>query len=335
MQAVRNSERFILQRIEKPNRKALPVMPHLRMDNIDRSLKFVEILTFPNLSDRSIHLCLRAYFSRWVLLSVGKSFSGATMPEFKKVKLDLTHESQILAVTLNAPKGNVLDREMISELILAVKEHGSAPSPKALVFQGAGEHFSFGASVPEHQKEFVAGMLATFHELFRALIASNKPCLALVRGQCLGGGFELAMFCHWIFAAENAKFGQPEINLAVFPPVASLLLPHRVGQSAADDLVLSGRSITAQEAKQMGLVYSVSADPQIALDEFLAQHLLPKSATALQFAARASRYEMHQAFLRNIGELERMYVQELMVTADANEGIKAFMEKRKPIWKNK
>jgi cyclohexa-1,5-dienecarbonyl-CoA hydratase len=256
------------------------------------------------------------------------------MPEFKKIKVDFAHENQILAITLNAPKGNVLDRDMMTELITAIKENGSVPSVKALVFQGAGEHFSFGASVPEHQKEFVAEMLATFHELFRTLIAANKPCLALVRGQCLGGGFELAMFCHWIFAAENAKFGQPEINLAVFPPVASLILPRLVGQSAADDLVLSGRSLTAQEAKQMGLVYSVSADPQIALEDFLAQHILPKSATALHFAARASRYEMHQAFLQSIATLEKMYVQELMETADANEGIKAFMEKRKPLWKN-
>ncbi len=256
------------------------------------------------------------------------------MPEFKKIKLYSAHENQILVITLNAPKGNVLDREMMSELMLALKEHGSAPSIKALVFQGAGEHFSFGASVPEHQKEFVAGMLATFHELFRALIASNKPCIALVRGQCLGGGFELAMFCHWIFASEEAKFGQPEINLAVLPPVASLLLPYRIGQAAADDLVLTGRSITAQAAKQLGLLHSVSANPQAELEEFIAQHILPKSATALHFAARASRYEMHQAFLQSIAALEKMYVQELLETADANEGIKAFMEKRKPVWKN-
>jgi cyclohexa-1,5-dienecarbonyl-CoA hydratase len=256
------------------------------------------------------------------------------MADFKKIKLNFSRENQILTITLNAPKGNVLDREMMTELIKAVDEQGRGASIKALVFQGEGEHFSFGASVPEHQKDFVAEMLATFHNLFRTLIAVNKPCIALVRGQCLGGGFELAMFCHWIFAAENAKFGQPEINLAVFPPVASLLLAYRLGQSADDDLVLSGRSITAQEAKQMGLVYSVSADPQAELDDFLAKHLLPKSATALQFAVRASRYEMHQAFLKNIDALEKMYMQELMETFDANEGIKAFMEKRKPLWKN-
>ncbi|MDZ7267661.1 MAG: enoyl-CoA hydratase-related protein [candidate division KSB1 bacterium] len=256
------------------------------------------------------------------------------MAQYQKIKSDFSHENQILTLTLNAPKGNVLDREMMTELMTAITENGSAPSLKALMFQGAGGHFSFGASVPEHQKEFAPYMLATFHDLFRTLIAVNKPCIALVRGQCLGGGFELAMFCHWIFASEDAQFGQPEINLAVFPPVASLILPHLIGQSAADDLVLSGRSLTAQEAKQMRLVYSVSANPQVELDDFLAKHILPKSAIALQFAARASRHEMHLAFLKNIDTLEKMYVQELMETADANEGIKAFMEKRKPAWKN-
>ena len=256
------------------------------------------------------------------------------MLQFKKIKAAFTHEHQILALTLSAPKGNVLDREMMTELLTAINEHGNAPSIKALVFQGEGEHFSFGASVPEHQKEFAPHMLATFHDLFRTLLAVNKPCFALVRGQCLGGGFELAMFCHWIFVAENAKFGQPEINLAVFPPVASLLLPHRLGQAAADDLVLTGRTLTAHEAKQLGLVYSVSSNPQIELEDFITKHILPKSAAALQFAARASRYEMHQAFLKNIEALEKMYVQELMETSDANEGINAFMEKRKPAWKN-
>ena len=256
------------------------------------------------------------------------------MSSYKKIQAGFGHNGQVLYLTLNAPKGNVLDGEMMRELTRAVKEHGSAPALKALVLQGAGEHFSFGASVPEHQKELVSEMLTTFHDLFRALLAANKPCFALVRGQCLGGGFELAMFCHAIFAAENAKFGQPEINLAVFPPVASLLLPHLVGQAAADDLVLSGRSITAPEAKQMGAVHTVSADPQSALEDYLVQHILPKSAIALQFAARASRYEMHQAFLKNIDALEKIYVQELMETSDANEGIAAFLEKRKPLWKN-
>ncbi|MFQ6114235.1 MAG: enoyl-CoA hydratase-related protein [bacterium] len=257
------------------------------------------------------------------------------MAEFNKIKLDYFHDKQVLNLTLHAPKGNVLDREMMTELTQAVQQEGVRASVKALIFQGEGAHFSFGASVPEHQKEYVGEMLATFHQLFRTLIRTSKPMFALVRGQCLGGGLELAAFCHWIFASEDAKFGQPEINLAVFPPAASLILPHRIGQSAADDLVLSGRSISAQEAKQSGLVYSVSTDPQKELNEFVSKHLLPKSAAALQLAVKSSRYEMHQAFLKNIEAVEKMYLEDLMATEDANEGIRAFMEKRKPLWKNR
>ena len=101
-------------------------------------------------------------------------------------------------------------------------------------------------------------MLSAFHQLFREIIETGKPTFALVRGQCLGGGMELATFCNWIFASDEAVFGQPEINLAVYPPVASLILPFLIGQQAADDLVLSGRSVSAGEARDLGLVSSVS-----------------------------------------------------------------------------
>ena len=256
------------------------------------------------------------------------------MSDFNKLKVDFSHDGQVLNLTLNAPKGNVLDKEMMSELQKAIERKAAQSSVKAIVLRGEGAHFSFGASVPEHMKENVAEMLATFHDLLRALIAPSKPMFALVRGQCLGGGLELAAFCHWIFAAEDAMFGQPEIKLAVFPPVASLVLPHRIGQSAADDLVLSGRSISAAVALHLGLVHSVSPDPEAELEKYISEHILPSSAAALHFAVKSSRYEFHRAFLQHIAEVEKMYVQDLMATDDANEGIAAFLEKRKPVWKN-
>ncbi|MFQ5604425.1 MAG: enoyl-CoA hydratase-related protein [bacterium] len=256
------------------------------------------------------------------------------MTSFNKINCELQRNGQVLWLTLNAPKGNVLDKEMMTELTHAIQQTGSQASVKALVFEGAGKHFSFGASVPEHQKAHVADMLKTFHQLMKALVACRRPSLALVRGQCLGGGLELAAFCNWIFASEDAMFGQPEIKLAVFPPVASLILPHRIGQSAADNLILSGRSITAAEAKQLGLVHSVSGDPAQEVETLLAEHILPKSSQALQFAVQSARFEMHEAFLKNIDRVEKMYVEELMATADANEGIQAFMEKRPPAWEN-
>jgi len=255
--------------------------------------------------------------------------------EKNKIKSDFLFDGQILNLTLNAPKGNVLDIEMISELTQAVEKLGVNQDIKAFVFEGAGEHFSYGASIPEHTKELAPKLLATFHTFFRTLIKVSKPTFALVQGQCIGGGLELAAFCNWIFASENAQFGQPEIKLSVFPPVASLILPHRIGQSAADDLVLTGRSITAQEAKQLGLVHSVSSEPVKALEEFLSTHILPKSTVALQFSVKSCRFEMHQAFLQNVDQIEKLYVQELMKSEDANEGISAFMEKRAAFWKNR
>lgn len=256
------------------------------------------------------------------------------MSDFKKIRVALTHDQQILTITLNDPKANVLDKQMMTEIIRILSNEGTNPFVKAIVFTGEGEHFSFGASVHEHRKEAVADMLRIFHKMLRILIKTGKPMFALVRGQCLGGGLELASFCHWIFASPNAMFGQPEINLAVFPPVASLILPHRVGQTHADDLILSGRSITATEAREIGLVHAISDDPESQLNEFISKFILPKSRTALEFTANTARFEMYQAFLKNIDAVEARYVQELMETEDANEGITAFLEKRKPVWQN-
>lgn len=257
------------------------------------------------------------------------------MSKETKISVAGSHEGQVMEITLDEPKGNVLDGAMMREITAAIERAAANPALKAIVFQGAGEHFSFGASVPEHRKAHVAEMLRTFHELFRTLIRSSKPSLAVVRGQCLGGGLELAAFCNWIFASPDAKFGQPEIRLAVFPPVASVILPHRIGQSAADDLILTGRSISAEQAKVLGLVAEIAGDPYMAAMHFIEKHLLPQSAVALQYTVKAARFQMHAAFLQHIDALEAMYVQELMETADANEGIEAFLEKRRPVWQNR
>ncbi len=251
-----------------------------------------------------------------------------------KIKIKSQNNGEVLRLTLNTPKANVLDKEMMTELTQAIADTGTKPEVKAIVFDAEGPHFSFGASVAEHKKEQVAEMLVVFHDLMRALIQCEKPTLAVVRGQCLGGALELVSLCHWLFAADDAMFGQPEINLAVFPPVASLVLPHRIGQSAADDLNLTGRSISAAEARSCGLVHSISENPGEQAEAFLTDHILAKSAVALKFATRASRFEMNRALLENIDTIENMYVHELMACHDPNEGIAAFLEKRKPVWKN-
>ncbi len=256
------------------------------------------------------------------------------MSGFSKIKVETQDEGQVLRLTLNAPKANVLDRQMMTELLQAVQQ-ASKSEVKALMFDAEGPHFSFGASVPEHQKEQVADMLETFSDLLKALIDISLPMFAVVKGQCLGGGLELASFCHWIFAAEDAMFGQPEIKLGVFAPFASLILPHRIGQSAADDLNLSGRSITADEAQRIGLVHSVSKQPAKEAHGYIEQHILSRSAASLRMATKAARFEMNRTFLTHLDAMNELYSQELMATEDANEGIAAFLEKRKPVWKNR
>ncbi len=257
------------------------------------------------------------------------------MNRFNKIEVSHQHQGQVLTLTLASGRGNILDGEMISELTEVVQSEARRSDIKALVFQGKGEHFCYGASVPEHRRERAAEMLAGLHDLLRSMIDLSKPCVALIRGCCLGGGLELAGFCQWIFAGEEARFGQPEISLGVFPPVASLILPWRVGQSAADDLILTGRTISAARAKELGLAHSVSDQPEVKVEEFLQAHILPKSAVALRLAVRASRFAMHRAFLQDIEALETIYLQDLMNTEDANEGIEAFMEKRQPVWSNR
>ena len=257
------------------------------------------------------------------------------MSRFNKIEVSRQHQGQVLTLTLASGRGNVLDGEMISELTEVVQSEAGQSDVKALVFQGKGEHFCYGASVPEHRREYAADMLAGLHDLLRSLIHLSKPGVALIRGCCLGGGLELAGFCQWIFAAEEARFGQPEIALGVFPPVASMILPWRVGQPAADDLILTGRTISAARARELGLAHSVSDQPEVDVEEFLKAHILPKSAVALQLAVRASRFAMHRAFLQDIEALEAIYLRDLMNTEDANEGIEAFLEKRPPVWSNR
>lgn len=250
-----------------------------------------------------------------------------------KVREALLEEGQVLRLTLDAPKANILDARMIAALSASLERH-DGPRLKAIVFEGAGAHFSFGASVPEHTKEQAGAMLASFHGLFRRLLRMGVPTLAAVRGHCKGGGLELASYCTWLFASPDAALGQPEIKLAVFPPMASLLLPWRLGGGRGLDLCVSGRSIDAPEALKMGLIQSIAEDPAEAAIAFAREHLLGSSASSLRFAERAARLSLARLFDESLPALERLYLRELMETPDANEGIASFLERRKPVYRD-
>lgn len=255
-----------------------------------------------------------------------------------KLQLNFLYDSSIAQIILNASKGNVLDSIMMEELIEVFGTLQSNSNIKAITIEGSGEHFSFGASVEEHRKDMAAEMLKSFHGLFYAITDLKIPIIAKITGQCLGGGLELALICHFLFADKSARLGQPEIVLGVFPPPASLILPLKIGSARAEELLLTGKTIKADEAKVFGIVNDVFED-KIALEngvnEFIVKYILPKSASSLRFAVNASRTIFNHVIKEKLHELELIYVRELMETCDANEGINSFLEKRKPVWKNK
>ena len=238
-------------------------------------------------------------------------------------------------VRLGGSKGNILDARAMDALAGVLAEGARTPALKALVLEGEGRHFSFGASVQEHLPGQVEGMLRRFHGLLLGLLDSSLIALAAVRGQCLGGGLELVTLCHRVFAARDASLGQPEITLGVFAPIASLALAERVGRRHAEDLCLSGRSVGAQEALAMGLVDELTeGEPAEAALAYARQHLLPRSARSLRFAVRALRGGLRARLAAELPAVERLYLDELMASADAQEGLRAFLEKRPPAWRN-
>lgn len=252
-----------------------------------------------------------------------------------KIRREPIHAGAIWRLTLDAPKGNVLDGAMVRELDEAFRAAAADARVKVILLEAAGSHFSFGASVEEHLPDQVAAMLEGFHGMFRGMAASGIPVLAAVRGACLGGGLELAAFCHRIFVHPGANLGQPEIKLGVIAPLASAILAERVGRGAADDLLLTGRSVDAPEALAMGLVDVVAEDPETAARTWAEEHLLPHSASSLRIASRAARLGFSRRLEELLPELEHLYLEELMSTADAVEGIGAFLEKRKPAWSDR
>ncbi len=256
----------------------------------------------------------------------------------EKIKLDYTHGNSIACITLNSPKGNVLDAVMMKELTNTLESFRDNQSLKAMTFEGEGDHFSFGASVEEHKKEFAAQMLRDFHKIFYILAELSIPAISKISGQCLGGALELCLMSNLIFADKTAKLGQPEIMLGVFPPPASLLMPFKIGSGRAEELLITGKSISADKAYSLGLVNEVFEDKSTmneSVDEYIAKHILPKSASSLRYGVNASRAFMYHILNKFLPALEDIYVNQLMNTHDANEGISSFLEKRKPEWQNK
>ena len=255
----------------------------------------------------------------------------------EKIKVSYSHNDSIARILLDDGKGNVLDHIMMEELQSVLDSFKQKNNIKLIVFEGAGKHFSFGASVEEHKKESAATMLRSFHQLFFTLRDLSIPTVAKISGQCLGGGLELALMCSVMFGDKTAKLGQPEVVLGVFPPPASILLPEKIGLARAEEMLITGRSISADEAKTFGLlteIFENKDELEKGVENWIEKHIVMKSAVSLRFAVKASRAKFNHILSNFLPQLELMYVNELMQTHDANEGINSFIEKRKPEWNN-
>lgn len=244
------------------------------------------------------------------------------------MKIELAQDADSYRITLNDPPLHILDIAMLDELRDALGR--VKPDRHALVITSSGEKtFSAGASVQDHLGDRVAGMLERFHDCFRILARLDIVTVALVRGAALGGGCELALACDFVLASDRARFGQPEINLGVFPPVAAYQLSRQLAPRKGLEMMLTGEPV---DASVLANAVFPAAEFDAKCDEWLLR-LYKQSASSLRFAKRAFRIAQADDFDTRLAAVERLYLDELMKTEDANEGLNAFVEKRKPVWK--
>ena len=245
-------------------------------------------------------------------------------------------EACVARVALANPPQNVITIAMMEDLAKALEEIEARREVAAIVLSGTSTNFSSGVDVAAHTPERVREMLTKFHTVIRALLNSSKVTIAEVHGNCLGGGAELAMVCDMVYTARDARWGFPEIKLGCFPPVAAVGLAALVGQKRSAELVLTGRQISGAEALAIGLANAAVNEQELEAAVNQALERLSKLSPASLAATKKAFYcwdAMH--FDKGLARAEQVYLDELMQTADAREGITAWMEKREPKWSGK
>lgn len=256
------------------------------------------------------------------------------MSEYQYLKVEKT--DGVALITLDRPKHNVLDIDMMNELIAELGSLATDDELKCLVINGAGASFCAGVEVADHKPQNVQQMIDTFNRIFELIDRLDVPVIAAVHGACLGGGMELAIAGDIIVAAENAMFGQPEIKLAFLPPYAAIRLPHLVGPAKAIEICTTGKRYSAEAARRMGMVSYVVADDQLmdATDK-LVREIQYSSPLIIRLNKQAVKKHLGLPFPQAIERVSDLFLNTLMKTEDVLEGIQSFEEKRKPVWKNK
>jgi cyclohexa-1,5-dienecarbonyl-CoA hydratase len=250
-------------------------------------------------------------------------------PTYTRIAVELRPPAA--RITLNNPPLNVIDVRMMEELRSALEQIDTHPEITAIVFAGSENAFSSGVDVAAHTPDKVRGMLADFHSVIRSIVDTGKLTIASVRRHCLGGGAELALICDMVYASPDSVWGFPEIKLACYAPVASVALSAIVGQKLAAEVLLTGRTLTGEEALRAGLVNGIAEDPETLVADCI-QRVSQLSPAALPIAKKAF-YAWHAIhFDKGLLRAEQIYNDELMQTADAQEGVAAFIERRRPKW---
>jgi len=249
-------------------------------------------------------------------------------------RITVALEPPAARITLNNPPLNVIDVAMMDELRAALEQIDGRPEISTIVFAGSERAFSGGVDVAAHTPDKVRDMLTAFHSVIRSVVDNNKLTIASVRRHCLGGGAELALMCDIVYSSPDSVWGFPEIKLACYAPVASVALSAIVGQKLAAELLLTGRTLSGREALEAGLVNGLADDPEMLVTECI-QRVSQLSPAALALAKKAF-YAWHAIhFDKGLARAEQIYHDELMKTADAREGIAAFIERRRPKWTGK
>ena len=249
------------------------------------------------------------------------------------VRTEIALTAPVTRIRLLNPPLNVIDLQMAQQLRQSLSEIELRPDISVVIFEGDSRAFSAGVDIKAHLPEQIREMLTSFHDVIRAVVASRKISIAAVRGACLGGGAELAAVCDLVYSARDATWGFPEIKLGCYPPVAAVALPALVGQKRAAELILTGRQISGDEAVAIGLANRAARAEELEslLQETLTQ-LCQMSPAALAHAKKAVYAWDAIHFDKGLARAERIYLDELMTTEDAREGITAFLEKRPPKW---
>ncbi len=253
------------------------------------------------------------------------------------MSVEVARKDRLLTVTWDRPPLNVLDMVLLRELDEILKRCAADPCIDVVVLQGQGQKaFSAGVDIKDHTKEKVPEMLEVVHGVIRRLLSLPQVTIAAVRGACLGGGCEVASVCDFIVASEESSFATPEILVGCYPPVALARFASLIGYHRAAEMILTGRRVGAREAQAMGLINRVFADGELEPGvQSLVGELLSKSGAVMRLTVKGLRELSLRDFEGSLQRSEQIYCDELLRTADVEEGVQAFLQKRPPQWRHR